>query len=243
MLLRDTLNVSGLSQCNIRSEPPVPSTQRHIWIYMKPFVEIYNLQHSLEYKVFLHRREYILETCDVCKGTIDLQDLLLPFHADLWVALAMTVLLGGILLDLLYRCKKITGSTLILLVSELLEHSFETGRKLSKILPFNMRFIFFLLAGIVLSNGYKGVLIRALILPLPELRLSSVEEAIAHNYTLNFGQMDSWIETDKLSLVYKFCCPNPAGRMDESFEWNRLMVKNFSKGACKDRQESQAGLF
>jgi len=178
MLFRDTLNISGRSEIKDCVEPPVPITQRQIWIMLKPFDEIYRVQNSLEYKVFLHRREYILETCDVRNGTIDLQDLLLPFDRDIWVALAMTMLVGSLLLDLLYRCKKIKGSSLILLISELLEHSFETGRKLSEILPFNVGIIFFLLAGIVLSNGYKGVLIPALILPVPELKLSSVEEAM-----------------------------------------------------------------
>jgi len=67
--------------------------------------------------------------------------------------------------------------------------------------------ITFLLGGIVLSNGYTGVLIPEIVKPIRQLGLATVAEAIDTNYTSKFLANDAWTVTKKFDYMYRgdFC--------------------------------------
>jgi len=103
---------------------------------------------------------------------------------EVWILLGLSLLVSWTYLQILFHIKKIAENGLLLLYSYLLEHGYHICKKLEGQRAFNIFLTIFLLMGIVLSNGYKGIVITGVTAPLQETRISTFEEVVALNYTI-----------------------------------------------------------
>jgi len=189
----------------------------------------YLMQSSLHYVLFLEPPSYVLFTCHARRNEMDLKEFFNPFALEAWVAILVTMIIGTLFFELLHKFKNISSPSGLILVSALLEHSFEFRVSLGSLRTFNKFYITFLLGGIVLSNGYKGVLIPEIVKPIRQLGITTVAEADDANYTLKFGIHDAWTGDSLFQDAYKQSCVNLSGRLDENANgklFNFFIVNN-----------------
>jgi len=123
-------------------------------------------------------------TCQPRQVSIDFQVYLKPFGTGVWLCLVLIIYLSKVFLWLLFRFNGGNDGGLILLYSYLLEHAYRLSFKLQHLKTFNIFLSMFLMASIVLSNAYKGIVITDITAPLQESHISTFQEAVDANYTL-----------------------------------------------------------
>jgi len=225
------LNASATSNCYLRPT----SRRRIIHITLNSFNDIYLQQSSRGYTMYLERPVYALQTCDNRLAVIQFMDLLFPFDKSVWIGVAIALAIGSLLLEIFHKYKHINTRSLILLISALLEHPYEIRHKLTEWCAFNSFYVAFLSACIVLSNGYKGVLIPAIVSPLARVGMSTVAEAISANYTLKFGLYDTFKVTEVFQRSYAYCCLEVPGGLLGYVDTHHMNGLNFSKSTWKDK--------
>ena len=107
-----------------------------------------------------------------------------PFDMYNWICIGASVCVGSSFLTLMFFLKGIDENGILLLYSFLLEHGYHLGRRLQQTRAFNIFISIFLLMAIVLTNGYKGVVITDLTAPASEFRITTFKEAMEQNYTI-----------------------------------------------------------
>jgi hypothetical protein len=88
------------------------------------------------------------------------------------------------LLAFAFRAYKIRDSSWLLICSFLLEHSLNVSSRLGRSQSFNSFFICFLFIGIVISNGYKGIVTTGITEPLLPRQIVLFDDVLANNYSL-----------------------------------------------------------
>jgi len=113
------------------------------------------------------------------------RNLILPFDGMTWASLLISALVLYIFMGGIFKIQNSQDSASLLLFSALLEQSvIVTKIWQNKQATFSTLFMVFILVAITITNAYKGILIRDLVLPADSSRLNSVQEAIPLNYSL-----------------------------------------------------------
>ena len=77
----------------------------------------------------------------------------------------------------------------------------ELSSRLQQVRAFNIFLSIFLLMGIVLSNGYKGVVITDLTSPASEARMKTFQEAMDRNYSILHMDLFAILDRVKIALM------------------------------------------
>jgi len=107
-----------------------------------------------------------------------------PFGYLVWLFLLVILALCAIFLVYILNYIGFTGSGLILLFSILLEHACHIRKELLQVRTFNIFLTVFAFMGIVLTNGYKGIVITDITARLKVNPISNFQDASAANYTI-----------------------------------------------------------
>jgi len=128
--------------------------------------------------------EFKFITCNRPEGVVDFEVYLKPFRLEVWIALGLTLCLStGFLISLL-RLQGQREEVLLVLCSALVEHGYHIRAAVLKLRSFNVFMNLFLFMTIILTNGYKGIVITDITAPLGFEHVSTFDEAIQANYTL-----------------------------------------------------------
>jgi len=129
--------------------------------------------------------EFNFLTCDLSEALIDFGAFLKPFDGQVWLFLGLVVLVCSGFLVMLLRSKRQTENVLLLLYSALVEHGYHFRGSVLSLPSFNVFLTVFLFMSIVLTNGYKGIVITNIIAPLTgRQHISTFQEAVDENYTI-----------------------------------------------------------
>jgi len=126
-------------------------------------------------------------TCSGLTSHFSAHDYVAPFQSSLWLTTFIFFGIFGTALWWAFRTWKVADSPWVLIISFLLEHSLSVSTKLE--LNPHFRYIFgsFLLMGVVITNGYKGVVTTSLIKPFALYGLDSIDVAINARYEMFYN--------------------------------------------------------
>jgi len=137
--------------------------------------------------------------------------LVTPYDLYSWICLCLLILLISVLFFIPVKYREIAIRCPSLLVYVLLENPCTVKEKFQT-LPVSVIFAVFLLMGIILSNGYKGVVTTSVVKPFNKDRVESLESALFDRNYKNFFTVPSFIypEFPNVSL-WEYCCQTPEG--------------------------------
>jgi len=129
--------------------------------------------------------EFEFVTCDRPEDFVDFEAFLKPFDLRAWLLLGLIVIVSTGFLMIILKLEGQSENVLLLLCSFLVEHGYHIRSSVLKLSSFNVFLTVFLFMTIVLTNGYKGIVITDITAPLTGRQLiSTFEEAVKRNYTL-----------------------------------------------------------
>ena len=123
-------------------------------------------------------------TCHLKEKSLSFQAYITPYQIEAWLTITATFCFSTIFLTILFQFKNIQENGFLLIYSFLLEHGYHLSKRLTQLKAFNVFLGTFLLMGIVLTNGYKGIVITDLTSPIQESRLRSFKEAMEQNHSI-----------------------------------------------------------
>jgi len=126
----------------------------------------------------------------------------MPFTTLSWMAILLSCLIISVLFSVVPNYRKVNGIIPLLLISILLEESFDINGRQFKLRSYRLVVGFFILLAVVLSNGYKGVVITSLVKPFEAVGVESLEVAIELGYT-SIGRHSGFIS--------EYCCAEGIG--------------------------------
>ena len=172
-----------------------------IYLDINPFSRFSKLIRTDSYWYPIETRGFSFMACNERSTYISFSAYSSPFDFHNWVSIGATVCISSLFLAIVFFLKKIEENGIILLYSFLLEHGYHLSRKLQEVRAFNIFLTIFLLTGIVLTNGYKGVVITDLTAPAPETRLTTFKEAMEQNYSILLVVTDELITSINLTAA------------------------------------------
>jgi len=103
--------------------------------------------------------EFEFLTCDRSGDFVDFGAFVKPFDLEVWLSLVILVFVSTEFLWIILRLKGQTENVFLLLCSALVKHGYHIRESVHKLRSFNVFLTVFLFMTIVLSNGYKGIVI------------------------------------------------------------------------------------
>ena len=146
-------------------------------------------------------------TCSGLSHKASWDHLIRPCDAISWIALCLS-LCSIYAVSLLFSRKRILTNRLPeAFVLSLLEHSFKIKRQITEGSAFPFLIGAFVLAGIVLSNGYKGIVTTSVVKPFERARIRSLETVLELNYRLLMNATGRKSTAD----LRRYCCGTKEG--------------------------------
>ena len=145
--------------------------------------------------------------CQLKEKSLSFRAYLMPYQSEAWITITVSIWLSTVFLTILFRFKNIPENGFLLIYSFLLEHGYHLSRRLTQMQAFNMFLTTFLLMGIVITNGYKGIVITDLTAPIQESRLRTFKEAVEQNFSVLGSIIDDFIlgYRQEVKLAQELC--------------------------------------
>jgi len=135
----------------------------------------------------LEMSRYSLLTCyGRRRDTTNFEDYVAPFQTSLWLSLIPFLFLIVIALKLILAPLAYGDSIWLIIISFLLEHSLPISSSLERKSQFRLIFLLFLIMGIILSNGYKGIVTTSVIMPFNVRGIESLDKIINGKFTIYY---------------------------------------------------------
>jgi len=148
-------------------------------------------------------------TCSGLTRDVGFSDYVQPFQYNLWATCIGFFGISVTVTTYLLRGQGRLESIWLIVISYLLEHSLVISSQVEANAKFRYVFISFLLATIVLSNGYKGVVVTSLVRPYGMTGIDSLDYAVGSGFTLYYQLSGMHYDTD----THAVCCLNSVGEL------------------------------
>jgi len=129
-------------------------------------------------------------TCAGLSTRISFTDYVRPYDTAAWLGIVGTCVLSSFLFCIVPRYRQLKHRVPFLLASILFEMSYDVTGSKYKLRTFRWIFGPLILMGVVLSNGYKGVVITSVVKPFEVYGVESLEAAINLGYTYIAGHYE-----------------------------------------------------
>lgn len=91
-----------------------------------------------------------------------------PFQTELWIVIGLTLIVLGVGFTIYGALAKLPNfGWILLLISNMVEHSFEISNLIWNDTGFRIVFVIWSLMTVVITNGYKGLAITGVVAPIP----------------------------------------------------------------------------
>jgi len=195
--LRDTFNrsrvVAALESNNAASLWTI-TYKRRIWLRYVIDSETAFLYGGKEHVVPI--------TCSGLSPVASLTHLLAPYDSFSWISILILILVISALSIKFFKYRKVSANLSEALFATILEQSCEIFEKV-KSSPFKLLIGTFILMGIILSNGYKGIVTTSVVKRFERIGIGSIQEALTKNFKL--------VEQPALLLLRNYCCQEKDG--------------------------------
>jgi len=128
--------------------------------------------------------DLLFMNCKIHEISLDFQAYLKPFQNTVWLFLITILGVCTGFIFLLLRKSDIIENGFLLLYSFLLEHAYHMQKQLLELKAFKIFLAVFLLMGIVLTTGFKGVVVTDITAPLKEHQIATFQEASEKQYSI-----------------------------------------------------------
>ena len=137
------------------------------------------------YKFYIAEVSHNFMTCDGNTEYMGFSFYTKPFQDTLWITILVVFTVLTLLLRFIFLRFKIKDNSALFFVRILIEQDMCLSNKLMQLgNSFKILIIIFLLVGIVLTNGYKGIVTSNLTAPLPSTKMEKILNAALGGYSI-----------------------------------------------------------